>query len=210
MLDRFRRSAQIDADNWRDPQYDLDAIRHATPQEKAEIEQFLCARGIGHPCDVEALALLDTPKAREALLAVFREGKVEIRAAVAHFAAKLIDKQERMQELLERIATCDAYQGLSFTLEQILADHPQEVIDAMLRRIVLDPGVAAVHYVALLFFLSGITNDEFDWQHRPFFLRFNPGDDLDRKAAFLELCERINQDSCPYNELWSPSDSKIR
>jgi hypothetical protein len=45
--------------------------------------------------------------------------------------------------------------GFRFTLEQILANYPQEEIDAMLRRIVLDPGIAAVQFVALLSFFQG-------------------------------------------------------
>lgn len=202
MFERFRRSAQINSDNWRDPQHDLEAIRLATPQERSEIETFLIARGVVHFMDAEALALLDTPRARDALLSAFRRGKAEIRAAVVYLAPELIAHDERQKELLDRIATCDAYEGLSLTLTQIQLDHSPAVIDAMLRRMARDPGTAAVHFAAMLFLLCGITEEPFDWKFRPFFLRFNPGDEVDRRAAFEEICQRINQDVTRYEEFW--------
>jgi len=119
MFDRFRRSAEITADTWRDPQHDLDAIRPATAEERAEIERFLIARGIRHFIDAEALAMLNTSSAREALLAAFREGNGDIRAAIAHLAPDLVGAEERVRELVQRVETCDVYQGLSLTLEQI-------------------------------------------------------------------------------------------
>jgi len=103
MYDRFRRAAQIDADNWRDPQHDLEAIR---------------------------------------------------------------------------------------------------LIDAMLHRIVRDPGVAAVHFAAMLLYLHGQASEPFDWEQRPFLLRFNPGDQGDRRNAFMELCQRIGTSSAPYLLHW--------
>lgn len=202
MLERFRRSAEIGIDNWRDPQHDLDALRLATPEEKAAIERFLVTRGVNHFMDAEALALLDTPSARETLANAFRTGSPQIRAAVAHLAPDIVCKEERITELLNRIATCNAYQGLSLTLHQIQSDHPSAVIEAMLRRIVRDPGTVAVNFAALLFHLSGITDEPFDWSWRMFFLRFNPGDEVDRQAAFVHLCEQINQDASRYDDLW--------
>ena len=35
-----------------------------------------------------------------------------------------------------------------------------------------------------------------------FSLRFKSGDDSDRRAAFLEVCQRIHQDPSHYDEFW--------
>lgn len=193
MSARFRRAAQIDADNWRDPQHDLEAIRRATTDERLEIEQFLLERGIRHFMDAEALALLDTPPARLALRVAFRTGTAEIRAAVACVAPQLVEDNERLAELIRRIDECDAYKGLSLTLTQIETTHPPEVVQAMLARIARDPGVAAVHFAGMLLYLHHQASEPFDWEQRPFLLRFNPGDELDRREAFAELCRRIGQ-----------------
>lgn len=202
MVERFRRSASINADNWRDPEHDLEAIELANPEERAAIEQFLLSRGIQHYIDAEALALLGTPRAHECLKAAFRDGSAEIRAAVARVAPELATDQERTDELIARIAECDAYDGLDLTLTQIESCHPPGVIDAMLRRIVRDPGVAAVHFAGLLLYLHGGASEPFDWDHRPFLLRFNAGDEMDRKEAFAELCRRIGVDGTRYTVHW--------
>jgi hypothetical protein len=203
MYDRFRASAEINADNWRDPQHDLDAIRLASPDERQAIEQFLIARGIKHYIDAEALALIGSPTANQVLLKAFRSGSTEVRAAVVRVAPDLVDANEKLTELLQRIVECDAYNGLDLTLTQIESVHPPEVIEAMLRRIVRDPGVVAVHFAALLLFLCGQSSEPFDWDQRPFFLRFNPGDDEDRKEAFRELCGRLNDEHYKFHLYWS-------
>lgn len=205
MVDRFRRSTEITADNWRDAEYDFDAIREASPEERKAIEQFLLSRDVTRFLDAQALAMLDTPRAREALLHALRTGSDEVRAAVAYVAPDLVSPDERIGELVKRIDTCDAYDGLDLTLREIVTDPQPEVIDAMLKRIVRDPGVAAVHFVAMLYHIEGLTPEAFDWNHRPFFLRFNAGDDPDRRAAFVELCTRIHRDPAPYLDLWPAS-----
>lgn len=205
MYDRFVRSAQIDANNWRDPQHDLEAIRRADADERKQIELFLVTRGVRHYIDAEALALLDTPRAREVLREAYRSGSTEIRAAVAWLPPELIAQDERLAELVRRIDEADAYEGLSLTLAQIETTRPPEVIEAMLRRIATDPGVAAVHYAAMLFYLKGIAAEAFDWDHRPFFLRFNPGNEADRRRALIELCERIGEDPARFVSLLPPA-----
>lgn len=191
MAERFRRAALIDLDNWRDPQHDLEAIRLASAAERTEIERFLLSRGVTHCMDVEALALLDSPAAQQALRTAFAAGPLEIRAAVALFAPELVPASERTAELLRRIDECDVYNGLSLTLSQLESEHPPEIIVAMLRRIARDPGVTAVHFAGLLLFLHQQAAEPFDWEQRPFLLRFNPGDAADRRQAFAELCQRI-------------------
>lgn len=206
MFDRFLAAARIDPDHWRDPAHDLEAIRLATPEERRAIEQFLIARGVKHYIDVEALALIDSPDAHRALLDAFKNGSTEVRAAVAQVAPNLIPENELFLELLQRVDECNVYEGLDITLQQIEAKHPPAIIEAMLHRIVRNPGVVAVHYTALLLYLHGQAKNAFDWEERPFFLRFNRGDDADRRQAFIELCDRLGRASAPYCEAWPTQD----
>ena len=207
MYDRFRASAHLHAGNWRDPEHDLEAIRLANLEERTAIEQFLIARGIQHFIDAEALALLDTPTAQQALLQAFHSGSPELRAAIVRVAPQLISNDEQLTELLQRVDECDAYKGLDLTLQQLEANHPPSIVEAMLRRIVRDPGVVAVHYAALLLYLFDKASSPFDWEKRPFFLRFNAGDEADRRQAFVELCEQLGYAFAPFCDVW-PTEYK--
>jgi len=76
--------------------------------------------------------------------------------------------------------------------------HPPTVIDALFKAALAAPGESAVHYAALLFFLHGRAKEPFDWDHRPFFLKFNETDRKLRRAAFKELCETCGVDAGKY------------
>lgn len=198
---RFLRAARITAENWRDPQHDWQAIQQASPGERLSIEQYLMARGVRHAIDVQALAMLGTPGADQALREAFQSGSAEIRAAVVRFAPQTIEPAAMRSELLQRVAECDAYAGLSLTLEQIEGEYTPQLQAAMLTRIARDPGVAAVHFAGLLLYLHGQAESTFDWEQRPFLLRFNPGDVADRRVALAELCDRIGASSETYVSL---------
>lgn len=202
MYERFVRAAKIDASNWRDPEHDLEAIRLANDEERLAIERFLIARGIQHYIDAEALALLGTDRAKEVLRDAFRSESPAIRAAVARVASELLLDHEKDEELVRRIAQCDAYQGLSLTIDQIIESPSSKAIDAMLIRIVRDPGVAAVNFAGLLLYLHGKADEPFDWDKRPFLLRFNAGDESDRRVAFQELCQQIGWTADNYLSHW--------
>ncbi len=50
----------------------------------------------------------------------------------------------------------------------------------------------------MLYFLHGKSKEAFDWDHRPFFLRFNTTDRNEIKQAFKELCNTIGVDVAKY------------
>jgi len=54
-------------------------------------------------------------------------------------------------------------------------------------------GDIAVHYAAMLMFIHGKAKSAFDWDLRPFFLRFNTEAPHERALACLELCARIEE-----------------
>jgi hypothetical protein len=76
--------------------------------------------------------------------------------------------------------------------------HPPGVVETLFRGALNRDGEAAVHFAALLFFLHGKADEPFDWNHRPFFLRFNTDDRKERIAVFRELCEIVGVDPKQY------------
>jgi hypothetical protein len=189
----------LDYDKWHDGVgYDLDALREASPAERGVIESMLLRRSPLEWRDVEALALLDTPRAREALRAAMQNGDAEVRAAVTRAAPHLVSQETRTASLVAALRTATFYGGLAQTLWDVEDFHPPPVVDALLSGALAREGDAAVHFAAMLFFLHGKSSEPFDLNHRPLFLRFNTSDRERRVAAFRDLCAAIGVDANPY------------
>jgi hypothetical protein len=178
--------------------YDLDALRAAAPEERASIETLLLGRGARDWRDVEALALIDTPRARTALAEAFEHGDHALRDAVIRFAPDLVSSAERTSSLVRALRSAVIYEGLTQALEMAAEFHPPEVIAELFRGVLRREGEVAVHFAAMLLFLHGKAAEPFDWELRPFFLRFNTEDGGEREAAFRELCGMIEVDPAPF------------
>jgi hypothetical protein len=72
------------------------------------------------------------------------------------------------------------------------------VVEALLRGALVRDGEGAVHFAALAMYVHGKAEEPFDWSQRPFFLRFHTSRVLERRAVFVELCEKIRIDPSPY------------
>ena len=191
-LDRFQRSMVIDYEKWHDGiGYDLEIIRNATPEERAEIEQLLLSRAISDWRDVEALALIDSPRAQTALKKTLRHSDIRVRTSVLDYAPHLVPDDERTAALVTALQSAEFYGGLTQALDHVEEFHPPEVLDALLRGVLNRAGDVAVHFAAMLMFLHGKANEAFDWDQRSFFLEFNTDDGAERRKRFRELCERI-------------------
>jgi diadenosine tetraphosphatase ApaH/serine/threonine PP2A family protein phosphatase len=191
--DRFRQSMAIDYAKWHDGiGYDLDIIRNATPQELAEIEQLLLDRPVSDWRDVEALAAIDSPRARAVLLQTLRHPDHQVRTAVAEYASHLVSDDERTASLVAALEHAELYEGLSQALDQVESFHPPRIIDALFRGLLKRKGENAVHFAAMLMFIHGKASTSFDWDQRPFFLQFHTEDREDRRRHFRELCQRID------------------
>ncbi len=83
--------------------------------------------------DVEALAQLDTPRAREALKAALADSDAQVRAAVIDNAPNLIPDAERTRSTIEALGTAVFYEGLAQTLDQVEAFHPPGIVEALLK-----------------------------------------------------------------------------
>ena len=90
------------------------------------------------------------------------------------------------------------YGGLTQALEALPEYHPPEAMKALFRGALRREGEVAVHFAAMLYYLHGKAKVPFDWDHRPFFLKFHAPVGPEREALFRELCERIGVDPVPY------------
>lgn len=195
-LSRFRESMEIGYEKWHDGiGYDLDIIRNATPEELAEIEQLLVNRPVNDWRDVEALAVIDSPRARVLLKRALRHGSHEVQTAVLNYAPDMASIDERTASLVAALEKADLYGGLSEALDLVEEFHPPEVIDALFKGVLKRDGEAAVNFAGMLMFLHGKAKEAFDWDQRPFFLQFNTANSDERRKYFRELCEKIGVDA---------------
>lgn len=198
-LRRFERSMAIDYEKWHDGiGYDLDALREAGPEERRAIEDLLVSRGERDWRDVEALALLDSTRAKEALKAAIAGGDAQVRMAVMRHAPELVAEAERTASLVKALEEAEFYGGLTEALDEAAEFHPPEVVEALFQGALQREGEVAVHFAAMLAYVHGTATEPFDWDQRPFFLRFHTEDAEERHTAFRELCGQLGVDAERY------------
>jgi hypothetical protein len=196
---KFLQSMEMNYEKWRDGiGYDLETLRKMSPQELGEIETILINHRPRDWRDIEALAKIDSPGARQAIEAALKDPDPQVRREAANHAGDKVSPADRETFLLKALKTCTAFDGLTEALDEAEEFHPPSVIDALVSGALNRDGETAVHFAAILFFLHGKSKERFDWDHRPFFLRFNTTNREERKAAFRELCETIGVEAEKY------------
>ena len=198
-LGRFERSTVIDYTKWHDGAgYDIDALKAATAEERIAMEALLLEKGVRDWRDVEALAALGTPRAMERLARAADDRNTEIRLAVFRYAENLISQAEHTKALVRALQTETIHTHLSQALDWAEVFHPAKVVDALFEGVLKRDGETACHFAALLMYLHGEAKSAFDWDLRPFFLRFLTEDRGERTALFRELCEKIHVERREY------------
>lgn len=199
LVREFRASMAIDYEKWREGiGYDIDLIRRADAAGRAALAAVLLPRAVSDWRDVEALAALDTDEARGALRHALQSGDAAVRLAVLRYAPALATTEERVAVVIDALRTANFYGGLSQALDEAANFHPPAIVAALLRGALERQGDGPAHFAAMLFYLHGQAKSAFDWDHRPFFLRFNTANRAERETVFRELCARIGVDAAPY------------
>ena len=192
-LIRFKLSMDIDYEKWHDGVgYDLEALREATPGERMEIEGMLITRSSLDWRDIEALAEINTPRSRAAIKSAASKSIIETSIAAIRYMRELFTDGECISIIVDALRAAKLYGGLSQALDIVADFHPQEVVSELLRGVKQREGDVAVLYAAMLLYLYGKSKEPFDWEKRPFLLRFNTEDTADRHEAYLELCRILN------------------
>jgi hypothetical protein len=196
---RFIESMNIDYEKWHDGVgYDLEILKEANNKEREAIERILVNRNPKGWRDIEALAALDTPGARQALIISVLGGINEVNMAVLRFAPELINDELRTKLIVEALKSANFYYGLTQTLNLVETYHPEEVVRELFHGLLKREGGVAVHFAAMLFYIYGKAETSFDWDKRAFFLKFNTEKISDRKIIFQEFCKKINVDYREY------------
>jgi len=198
-LSRFIESMKIDYEKWHDGiGYDLEALKEANKKEREAIERILLDRNPPDWRDIQALSILDTPRARQALIVLVLGGINEVNMAVLRYAPQLINDELRTRLIVEALKSASFYYGLSQTLGIVEKYHPKEVVQELFHGLLKREGEVAVHFAAMLFYIHGKAETPFDWENRAFFLKFNTEKLPERKTIFKELCKKINVDPGEY------------
>lgn len=186
----------IDYDKWHDGEgYDLAALDEMTDDERASVAKVLKSGRDWR--DVEALAHLHPPSIED------------LRRIMADESAQLVARL-RSGEELERLGHSVDFVPLVLTMLDA-ADGDMSVMsrvfdflewrkdsptanDPRVKQKVLDllrtnRSDQAVNWAAMAFVLHGLCDSQYDWEHRPFWLRLS--DRADHDVAFAELMERI-------------------
>jgi hypothetical protein len=195
--ERFQKSTKIGYAEWHDGTgYDLNAYAEMTAEEKDYVAQELRARGNLDWRDMEILKLHGGRESFDKLRDLLATGSIDERA---HALRALIDMGKMSGnvpdvQLAHVLDDIDGIAGMTTAL-LLVSQYAGSLSNAALMRGARDrPGVA-VNFSAMICFLAGITDEEFDWKLRPLFLRLGEGTpDSDRNAAFAELCELAGVD----------------
>jgi len=198
-MSRFIESMKIDYEKWHDGVgYDLEALKEVNNTEREAIERILVNRNPPDWRDIEALATLNTPRARSALKVAVLSGIHEVNMAVIRYAPELVNDELKTKLIVEALKSASFYYGLRQTLDVVEKYHPKEVVRELFHGLLKREGEVAVHFAAMLFYIYGKAETSFDWEKRAFFLKFNTNKLSDRKIIFKELCEKINVDYREY------------
>lgn len=202
--DRFMASTEIDYGRWKEGEgYDLAALRELDPDERFRVEHWLLARADKDWRDLEGLLTLGSDAGRAAVVDQLRQGKLEQRLNAARLLSDDTTLARELAPDIEAAAVAGLqsalfFYGLSIALDIATTLRTPVLIDALFRAALRDEGEAAVHAAARLAFIHGKAKEEFDWDLRPLFLRFNTQVRAEREAAFRELCTLCGVDPEPY------------
>jgi hypothetical protein len=199
VVERFARSMEINYDKWREGEsYDLALLDNANDDERQRIEDLILRRSPFDWRDIQALAKIDSPKARAAMLDAFDHAGTQTRMSIHRYAPALLTETQRTESLVRALRESEIYTGLSQALAEIEDFHPPAIIHELLRGLMRRDGAAAYHFAAMLYVLHGKSSSVWDWENRPFFLKFNNENLREREQAFRELCREIGVDPAVY------------
>jgi hypothetical protein len=185
---RFLDSMIIGYMQWHDGDgYDLEALAALKDEERGAAETVL----ITHLAtkadwrDVEALAALGTPGAMAAVKAAAKHGNSEVRNRALEIMAA--GEPEQTGPALED----DIVRAVERGALDLAERHPTpRVKRALLDCARLADPTTRVNAAAMLMYLCGKADEAFDWNQRPFFLRFGTEDNRELRAAWTELREK--------------------
>ena len=190
--EQFVASMKITYEKWHDGDgYDLAALAALEGAEREEITQLLIDRSRTRPDwrEIDALAMLGGTAALAALRAATHSSNAQVRIHAAEALGEG-DESVGINAILHALRTARQTHDVSVALDAA-AEHPTPEVRRAVLAMALNgaDGVARVNAAALSLFLAGKASSPFDWDQRPFFLRFNAED----QTLLLEAWEALKQ-----------------
>jgi len=192
---------KLSMDDWRDGiGYDVAALAEITPVERLESVEVLAEhlRDHGDWRDVEALAAIDIPEAREEMRRATQHDNHQVRLRAAERLEETGEDAGLEDQIIGALRGSAIFYGLTQAL-MLAEEHPTEGIKATLLDVARngENREARVHCSALALYLGGKASEAFDWAHRPLFLKFGEEDPAVREEAYRELCARLGHTPKP-------------
>jgi hypothetical protein len=190
----FVASMNIGMDEWRDGiGFDINSLQKVLDSERDALVRILAERLETNPDwrEIEALGVIGTRAAKEAIRRAVEHGNRETRLYAAEQLAKMDEPENLERVIIETLRMTTLGSGLSKAIDMAEKHPSPRIQDALLDLALNGNEDQRIHCAALALYLGGKAKEAFDWNHRPFFLKF--GDD-DRKVqieAYTELCERL-------------------
>src|SRR6185503_4807588 len=120
-----------------------------------------------------------------------RNASPETRLYAAEQLLKLDEPANLESAIIEALRKTSLFGGLSEALD-MAEEHPSARIQETLLDLALNgTEEQRIHCAALALYLGGKADEAFDWNHRPFFLRFGDNDRNIQIEAYKELCSRL-------------------
>jgi hypothetical protein len=191
---QFLKSLAIGYNEWHEGiGFDLDAIAALKGEERGEAEEMLLDRmkSGGGWREIEALATLDTESARLAIRGALRSSNMETRLRAAEQLVEMGEDVSLEQYIIQALRHGDLYEGASRAIDLAEENPTPAIRKALLELTLTGEREIRIHAAALSLYLAGKAEEPFDWNHRPFFLRFGEDDVNERQNAYAELCQRI-------------------
>jgi HEAT repeat protein len=179
---------------WHDGEgYDLEALGNSTKAEQTAAVVLLGERLSSTPNwrDIEALGVINTPLARARIRLALMQADFETRLRAAKELDDLGETVDLESVIIEALRGTDLSNGLSQAIDAA-EEHPSPRIQETLLDLALNGNEdQRIQCAALALYLGGKADEAFDWNHRPFFLRFGEEDRKTQIEAYQELCQRL-------------------
>jgi HEAT repeat protein len=179
---------------WHDGEgYDLEALGNSTKAEQTAAVVLLAERLSSTPNwrDIEALGVINTPLARARIRLALMQADFETRLRAAKELDDLGETVDLESVIIEALRGTDLSNGLSQAIDAA-EEHPSPRIQETLLDLALNGNEdQRIQCAALALYLGGKADEAFDWNHRPFFLRFGEEDRKTQIEAYQELCQRL-------------------
>ena len=131
-VQRFLDSMIMNYDRWHDGVgYDLEALESMTAGEREGIEQLLITKSLDDWRDVEALAALNTVRARRRLLATFERADLSQKVDLISHATSLFTDEERAEVLVTALRNGGKDSSLTQVMMEVEELHPPAIIEAL-------------------------------------------------------------------------------